>query len=353
MAEDVERVETDETAYETVRAAFMEHSKEPEPADAPEPVAKPVEAPEKSEAPVEVKSTEPGAVRDPKTGKFTRPDAKAPEQASAPVDPQQQPEKVAPPVHWNGAGKIKWEKLPQDIQRQIAQDYQQRQVSDARLQQLDSILSPRKDSLTRMYGSEAAAVHQLFQLSDYAEKNPVEFIKWFAQQRGVNLTNLAPQAQQEPAPEAYQSQDPALQTVVQQVAELTSYLQNMKQTEATQAQQHAASEVEAFISNPANPYANDVRRQMGQLFASGQASTLQDAYDMACWANPDVRKRLIEAEKEAERSRAANSATVKRQAASSVHGAPGTAVPIPQQVLQETPHETVRRVWNEAATGRV
>jgi hypothetical protein len=195
MAEDVERVETDETAYETVRAAFMEHSKEPEPADAPEPVAKPVggDAPVKAEPAAEVKSTEPGAVRDPKTGKFTRPDANAAEQAG-PVDPQtqQQPEKVAPPVHWNGAGKIKWEKLPQDIQRQIAQDYQQRQVSDARLQQLDSIMSPRKDSLTRMYGSEAAAVHQLFQLSDYAEKNPVEFIKWFAQQRRRLSRNRIP-----------------------------------------------------------------------------------------------------------------------------------------------------------------
>ena len=55
-----------------------------------------------------------------------------------------------------------------------------------------------------------------------------------------------------------------------------------------QAQARATADVQAFAADPHHPYFQRVRGQMGDLLRSGRAHTLQEAYDLAVTANPDL-----------------------------------------------------------------
>lgn len=76
-------------------------------------------------------------------------------------------------------------------------------------------------------------------------------------------------------------------------------------TNAAQEQQTARviGEVEAFAADPAHLYFNELATDIGKLFESGLATTLEEAYDKAVFANPVTRQ------KEIERLTAANQST--------------------------------------------
>jgi hypothetical protein len=54
------------------------------------------------------------------------------------------------------------------------------------------------------------------------------------------------------------------------------------------------AQIEAFKRDPKNRFFENVRQDMAKLFQTGKADTLQEAYDAACWLNPDIRAILIE-----------------------------------------------------------
>ncbi len=89
------------------------------------------------------------------------------------------------------------------------------------------------------------------------------------------------------------------------------------------------TQVDAFLSDPANAHADDVLDDMIALINAGRASSLQDAYDAACWMRPDIRRQLISQtaqapvhQQQAQRAAAADQA---RRASRSISGssAPG------------------------------
>jgi hypothetical protein len=89
------------------------------------------------------------------------------------------------------------------------------------------------------------------------------------------------------------------------------------------------TQVDAFLSDPANAHADDVLDDMIALINAGRATSLQDAYDAACWMRPDIRRQLISQtaqapvhQQQAQRAAAADQA---RRASRSISGssAPG------------------------------
>ncbi|AZW14219.1 hypothetical protein CS344_20105 [Bordetella bronchiseptica] len=86
----------------------------------------------------------------------------------------------------------------------------------------------------------------------------------------------------------------------------------------------ATSEIEAFAAEPQNEHFAVVRGDMAQLLQSGIATSLQDAYDKAVWARPDLRKSLVDKERiEAEKRAIEQARKAKaKSAASSVKGSP-------------------------------
>jgi len=151
-----------------------------------------------------------------------------------------------------------------------------------------------------------------------------------AQAYGIDLGQQQADGQQQ-----YQM-DPNVQHAVQRVQQLETYIQKLeydKQQQAARQQQaemaDLGQQIETFASNPNVPHFETVRQDMANMLAAGLADDLQDAYDKACWARPDIRASLIQADAEKRIQEKAELANKAKAKAVSVTGSPsGAAVPI-------------------------
>ncbi|NTJ63533.1 hypothetical protein G6M50_38110 [Agrobacterium rhizogenes] len=89
------------------------------------------------------------------------------------------------------------------------------------------------------------------------------------------------------------------------------------------------TQLNSFLSDPANVHADAVLEDMATLISTGRAKDLRDAYDTACWMRPDIRQQLINqaapAQQHDEQARRAAAADQARRASKSITGssAPG------------------------------
>jgi hypothetical protein len=274
--------------------------------------------------------------------KIAQPDGKA--AAAAPVDPNapKQPD-ITPPANWKGAGKVDWKRLPRAIQQEIAQDYTRTTDTEGKLQKLESAIGPeRAQVLSATYGSVEQGLQNLFAVSDMATKNPQGFLLWFAQQRGINLAQMVGQAMQQPGGEQPQAQqaDPLMQKVSQLEMMIQGFMQHQQQS----ATAPVLSEIERFSTDPANPYFNDVADDINTLLKGGRvpgnspSEKLKNAYDMAVWAHPEIRKTLIESQRQSFADQQASVANNALNASSSISGSPAGA-----QIANQEPNETLEQ----------
>ena len=120
------------------------------------------------------------------------------------------------------------------------------------------------------------------------------------------------------------SGQPARQPIDPVIEKIQHLERKLELTEQQKLQQH----IEEFKSQPGREYFEDVRTEMAALLKAGTVKTLQEAYDRAIWANPDVRQRLQEAERnkleeqrmaaEAKRQKEAREAAQKARKAAGV-----------------------------------
>jgi hypothetical protein len=289
-------------------------------------------------APVETQEQKDQRARD-EQGRFVAKPAEAkPVEAPKPIEgkpvttaqPTPQAERVAPPLEWNGNAKVRWEKLPRDIQEQISKDY----VGIGQLKQaftgIAQVIGPRAQELTNQYGSPEAAIGQLFQLSDYAARDPEGFVRHFCKVRGIDPSRFGqPMDGQQPQAEAH----PVVNQLLGKINQLESQLQSFAGQQSQAEQSALSSQIQEFASSPDAPYFNDVRHDMAALIESGRAKTLKDAYDMAVWANPQTRASLLQAQQEKAMTDQRSKAEAARKAAS----ANLTGSPIPGYSGSEPP----------------
>lgn len=111
--------------------------------------------------------------------------------------------------------------------------------------------------------------------------------------------------------------DPEVKSLREQLTALQSRLDRDDSTKATQVRTSIANEVQAFAEDPANQYFDDVADDIAMIIrGSGGNIDVKTAYDRACWANPEVRAKLIAAQqstaveeaRKAEEKRAADAA---------------------------------------------
>lgn len=220
---------------------------------------------------------------------------------------------------------------------------------DARLagyEPIERVVGKRRDALKAQYGSEAAAFEQLFNLSDYASRDPAGFVQWFAQQRGINLAGMVPsQAQTQPAPQQGQPSD--IRALVAQAVQ--------EQTMAAEVDRGFA----AFEANASLEHRNDagVRRTMAALIQANIATDYTAAYAMAVQADPTIGPKLREnaakATGAALTQTAVQAASSKASAAVSTTGAPGTARAPGSNAAPPTVRAALEAAWSSQATGRV
>lgn len=274
-------------------------------------------------------------------------------ETATPAEPEAPKEPIRIPPSLPAAVKAKFEALDPDVQSAFHKLEETVQTAKAewgkkgeRLNRYDEILGPHVDRWRIAGLDEFSGIQTLLSAQNILDKDPVGGILHIARSYGVTPQHLAqafgvqvigPQsgAEGHMAP----TQQPDFAAVLQ------SYLQPVMQEVQTlrQSQEHrefsaAQAEVESFATDPKNRYFEDVRPLVAHLIDSGQADTLQDAYDKAIWMSPDIRPLLLQeaqaparpdpkkAAEQAQRQKAQQA----KQAGVSVTGGPSGAVAPPQ-----------------------
>ncbi|NNH46230.1 hypothetical protein HLI03_32095 [Rhizobium laguerreae] len=199
------------------------------------------------------------------------------------------------PPGWSQEAKAHFGALPQEVQAAISKREQEVDNGFRVLQDYKGL--EEFTPIVRQAGTTHADVmRKAIDWEQSLIRDPVNTVIHVAKMAGVNLQALVAgqqdqilqrrpqQAQQQPTPQPVN-----VEATVEQVL-------RKRDTE---------TQVNAFISDPANVHAEAVLDDMVALISAGRSSSLKDAYDAACWMRPDIRQQLI--------SQAAPATTVQDQ----------------------------------------
>jgi len=262
----------------------------------------------------------------------------APTAAPAPVPGAPAAEAPAAPPRapdaWSPAAKAKFATLPPDVQAEIAkreaevhkgftrQD-EQRQFGKA----VGDVITPYLPIIRAEGGNPVAAVQDLLQtaytLRTATPDRKQELFIGLAKQFGVDMNGVFQRLSGQGQPQVH----PQVAQLQQQLSQLQQ--ERLMQQQAAQQQESAQIDqtINGFASDPKNVYFANVKPEMAALLREGRAKDLQEAYDMACWARPDIRPLLLQQQEQQRRAEAQAKASRARAAGSSVSGSPsGSAV---------------------------
>lgn len=289
------------------------------------------------------------------TGHSAAPPASSAQQSAEPAKPQIGTSQ--PPPTWSTEAKALWPQLDEKLRAEIIKrekdalkgigQYKRGHESYERFMQMAHPYLP----LISAEGSTIEAAFKnyldtasLLRLGTPEQKQSL--ILTLARQFGVTLPQAAAAVEGAQAQAQQQQEDPritALNSRIQQLEqERARQLYQAQAAHYTQEQQQNATldgEIEAFAEDPAHPHFETVREDMSALLAGGRAKTLQEAYDIAVWANPGTRNAMLsEREAAAERKRKEEEARrleAARHAAGSVKSAPSAGT-------TDSPKESLR-----------
>lgn len=221
-----------------------------------------------------------------------------------------------------------------------------------RQEAFDEIMQPHKADFERAGMDEVGAVRQLLAAHDYLRKDPQSAITWLANQYGVDIGAIGndPAAEDEFA-------DPQVKALQQQVAQLTSVIQNQQTQQQSQVQQSTQSLIDQFAQetdangNPKHPHFERVRGVMGSLISSENAKDLASAYEMAVYADPELRQEQVKAMAAAQSQDNVKTEAVKKAkkaARSKVRGSATPAAPaLPANAsIRDTINASIRQLEN-------
>ena len=153
-----------------------------------------------------------------------------------------------------------------------------------------------------------------------------QYLVNLAAQYGINLNQMTGQAGQT-GQQPQTTVDPLVWQLQNELNSVRGEVMGWKQQQEMAQNQIALSEINAFAEKA--EYFEEARPKMISLLQTGEAQTLEDAYDQAIWSNKELRQKMLESQQAsqaakvvAEKNRAAKAA---RAAAVSVRGStPGT-----------------------------
>lgn len=256
----------------------------------------------------------PARTRD-EQGKFTKQENE--QEQPAEIKEPEEVEKPArkPPSSWKKEAQDVYSKLDplaqdeidrreQDFHKGLETYKQKAQFAD----QFGQVIQPFMQNIQAENAHPLEAVQHFFRLDHTLRHGSPEqkaaVVQEIMQRAGITpeILSQAPQL------------DPNLTAVQQQVMNLTRELQHRDQL----SQQAEADRLNREISNFATgkEHFETVRQDMAALLQSGRAQGLEDAYEMAVWANPITRAALQAQQQESARQQTAKIAQDAKKAAS-------------------------------------
>lgn len=232
-------------------------------------------------------------------------------------------EEIAPPDDWPKEDRERFQQLPNEARQLALVQYKRMQADytrktqaladDTRLarQLKDEVIDDDvRQDLHANGMDEAQGVRQLVQMHKWAKNDPAGYVRHVAQQAGLDAEAVLNGDEQPAAQQTPQTQeDPRLQKLQEQVQTLT-------QTEQQRQHQALQQQIESFRQEadengePKRPHFDEVQGEMVRILNAGLANGLDDAYDKAVWADPNIRQKVLERQQQAQ---AANQ--TKQQAA--------------------------------------
>jgi hypothetical protein len=308
-------VATDTSAPSTVEPAA--------PAAAPEAPAAPVERRAVIEAAIKAKSASdqtPAAMQGEKKEVISSPEAK-----SADTRPRDDLGRFKMlPKSWKKELAPKYETLDPEVQAEIYRreddvfkGIEQYKSKAALAQEFEQAIQPYSQTLQQLGVSPIAAVKALMQADHtlrhgtMAQKQAVlmDVIRTY----GVDYDSSNPPAQADPA-------TAELQTVRQELAAL-------RQAQEQSALTPYLNAVTQFRSDPAHEHYDQLENHILSLISSGAANDLQEAYDQALWAHPELRQQALARQQAQDREAEAAKVAAARAAGVQVRGAPSQSIP--------------------------
>ena len=215
-------------------------------------------------------------------------------------------EAISAPKHWPKEEQEIFNAWDANVQHQVMDrykamegDYTKKTQALAkykkRNESLDEIYGPFRDDFQRAGMDEVAATRQLLAAHKYLREDPQQALKWLAQSYGVDLKAVNDDTAIED-----EYADPQMKAMQQQIAQLQGTITNQQQ----QAQNMQKQEVQAMIDNfqtakdadgnLKHPHFDVVQNQMSGLISSGVAKDIESAYEMAVYANPETRAKVLD-----------------------------------------------------------
>lgn len=262
---------------------------------------------------------------------------------------------VTPPPGWSVASKAAWNDLPAAVKADIAK--RETEVSDGfRQYQGLGELKPYAEAYLRNGQTIKQAFDGYLNIERGLQTNFVGGVEHICQGFNVDPVRLAHailQKHGQGAPQGEQQPDPirsALSPLERQIAELKQERDQERRTAQEQIQSESLAAIQAFAADPKHLYFENVKPMMGHLMSTGQAASMEDAYEKAIWATPEIRQLLLkqqqtEAASQNQAAQRQAAATQARQSARSLTGAP---TPGGSSAAHSKPR-TIREIAEEAA----
>lgn len=311
----------DDSIGGALRAAFEKHS---EPIVAPE-AGKVVEKPA-----ADATATTPAAKPGDKVVEKPAVDAAATPATAAPVETPEQTAQRARTDHiphgWKG-GAAAWHAQAPEIKQYVADTIRnasvkiQEQAPAVKFaNEIASVFGPHEGFLRAQNTNPVAATQWLLDgymaLRTGSSAQKYQIIQNLAAEAGIDLASI--QAGDVP------KVDPEMETLRSELRQLRTERDREKQTAQSAESSQLQADLQAFENDPAHEHFQVVRGQMGALLMAGQAKDLQDAYDKACWAHPDIRSSLVHKQIAQETEKRKKEAEQAQRAGVSLTGAPSS-----------------------------
>jgi hypothetical protein len=268
----------------------------------------------------------------------TETEAAAPEHQNPEADPDPEQSKSAsdirPPPGFSVASKEAWDQLPDSVKTDIAKRETEMNAGMQRYSGLGRYASEAERNGTTLQ----KAVDDYYAVEQSLRGDFIGGVEAICQRFGVDPRALSTAMQARYGGAAPQQADHGQQSTQAPQPQAIDRNAIIEAARAAARAEHEAAraadleeqerrdtqtQISAFSSDPKNRFFENVRDDMATLMSAGKAQTLKEAYDAACWLNPETRTILIrEQATSANPAKAAAAVNQAKAAAKAVGGAP-------------------------------
>ncbi len=268
------------------------------------------------------------------------------------------------PVSWKPAVREHWAKLPAEVKVEVAR--REREIQNG-LQQASGhrkvaeeyyrVVQPFQSMIQAQGSSPAQAIHQLMstaaQLTNGSVQRKAEVVRNIIKEYGVDIGTLDKILSGETLPD-----DPnaslltAMDEKLQPITDFMGRVTEQQQGNAQQMNTEADEAIDEFAEK--HDFYEDLRDDMADLLEMaanrGRNMTMEEAYERAGAAHPDISKIMTQRKAAEENKLDAKGVQKKRDAASSVRGSPAGAK---TQSSEGSMRAVMEEAWDDTAQDRV